>query len=201
MSSINLQINGEILTDQKNVVNRFNEFFINIGPNLSNQIPPSTNCHSDYLKSPNKDSIFITPTNFAEIHKIITNLDSAKATDIYHIPVKLLEIGIDFISTQLTHIFNHSFETGVFPDKLKFASVTPIHKSDSRMSLTKYRTISILPVISKILEKLMASRLMSFIKLHKIIYEHQFGFQPGKSTDLAILDIHFKIIQAIEDKK
>ena len=116
-------------------------------------------------------------------------------------PAKLLKVGIKYTSKQLAHIFNHLFLTGTFPDKLKLAYVVPIHKADSKLSVGEYRHISILPIISKILEKLMAVRLQEFLKVNNIIYEHQFGFQPGKSTNMAILDIHAKIVQAFEDKR
>ena len=61
-TSINLQIDGEIITDQETVTNKFNTFFVNIGPNLIKQIPPSNSLFTDYLKNPNQNSMFLAPT-------------------------------------------------------------------------------------------------------------------------------------------
>ena len=66
------------------------------------------------------------------------------------------------------------------------------------MTVSNYRPVSILPILSKIIEKLMQVRLMKFLNDNNIIYEHQFGFQKAKSTTLAILDMCDKIIESFE---
>ena len=66
------------------------------------------------------------------------------------------------------------------------------------MLCSNYRPISILPIFSKILEKLMHKILTSVLDSYNILYKHQYGFQRGKSTDHAILDLHANIIKAVE---
>ena len=100
----------------------------------------------------------------------------------------------------LSEIINHSLVNGIFPEKLKCAYVFPVHKANSKLSVSNFRPISILPILSKIFEKV-STRLMKFLKSTNAIFEHQFGFQAGKSTDLAILDIHSKIVEAFENKE
>ena len=58
------------------------------------------------------------------------------------------------MSGALTDIFNESFKTGIFPDLLKLAHVTPIHEGNSRLAVTNYRPVSVLPIIVKSLNKL-----------------------------------------------
>ena len=123
---------------------------------------------------------------------------SSKAFDI---PIYILKIAANPLSYALANIFNSSLNQGIFPDKLKIASVTPIHKSKSKISVNNYRPISILPIFSKILERLVHKRTVHFLNQYDIIFEHQFGFQKNKSTNLAILDIYSKIINSFEDKK
>ena len=98
-------------------------------------------------------------------------------------------------------IFNQSFESGIFPEKLKLACITPIHKGSSKLAVTNYRPISVLQVISKLLEQLMYERLFHFLNKNKILYDHQFGFKNKKSTSMAILNIYSKLIDSIEQKK
>lgn len=69
------------------------------------------------------------------------------------------------------------------------------------MNIGNYHPISILPVISKIYEKLIDKRLMNFFDKHNIIHKHQFVFQDGKSTEHSILDIYTSIIVALAKDK
>ena len=69
------------------------------------------------------------------------------------------------------------------------------------MKINSYGPISILPMLSKINEKLIHARLMSFFMKNKTIHKHQFGFQKGKSTEHAILDIYASILKALEMKE
>ena len=103
-------------------------------------------------------------------------------------PVKLLKLGCNPLSELLCHVYNHSCTTGNYPDTL--AIVTTAHKSDSKMFMNNYRPISVLPIFSKILERLMHKRLLNFLTLNNSLFEHQFGFQPKKTTSMAILDIY-----------
>ena len=79
--------------------------------------------------------------------------------------------------------------------------VIPIHKGDSKTYAGNYRPISLLPILGKILEKLMYSRLLNFLQKHNIIVDNQFGFQKNKSTEDALLVLQTKITEAIENKR
>ena len=89
----------------------------------------------------------------------------------------------------LTYIINKSLDTGIIPDDLKIAKVIPIYKSSDPSLLKNYRPISLLPAFSKLLEKIMYDKLMSFLVSKNIFYKHQYGFRPKHSTIHPI--IHF----------
>ena len=101
----------------------------------------------------------------------------------------------------LKHIFDLSFENGIFPDSLKIAKVTPVYKSGDNSSLSNYRPISVLPCFSKILERIMYRRLYSYLQENKILYSKQFGFQTGHSTDHAIIQLVEQIYENFEENK
>ena len=101
----------------------------------------------------------------------------------------------------LCNIFNLSFEQGVFPSSLKLSKVVPIHKKGDKSILSNYRPISILSVFSKLFEKLVHKRLISYLCHKRIIYNKQFGFRPGYSTYMALLDFCDKIANALENKE
>ena len=199
--NICLNIEGSIVTDPLEVGNKFNPFYTTVAQKLVDKMKPPVTRYKDYLKNPIDKTFYMQPTCAKEIEQLIKELDSSKSNDIYDISVKVIKIAAPHISDILSDIFNKSFLTGVFPQKLKYAFVLPLHKGGSKLLVTNYRPISILPILSKILEKLMQARLVKFLDSNKIIYEHQFGFQKNRSTSLAILDVQAKIIEAIEQKQ
>ena len=101
----------------------------------------------------------------------------------------------------ISHLFNMSIEHGKFPTFLQNAKVIPCHKDDSRLEMSNYRPISLLPTISKIFEKLMYARLIEFINKHNILYEYQFGFQSGMSTEYAVNALLNNIVNTLENKE
>ena len=111
---------------------------------------------------------------------------------------KFLKILAPAISETLSNISNESFALGIFPDHMKLAMITPIFKGGSKLDVSNYRPVSVLPTISKVLEKLMLTRLTEYLEKSKIIYEHQFGFQKNRSTTLAVLDLNTRITKALD---
>ena len=105
------------------------------------------------------------------------------------------------IAMPLSHIMNCSLISGIVPSKLKIAKVIPIFKNGHREDMYNYRPISVLPCFSKIFKKIIANRLLSFLLKYNILYDHQFGFIPGKSTTHAILSLVDYLINSFEDNK
>ena len=101
--------------------------------------------------------------------------------------------------TPLTYIMNLSISKGVFPSELKIARVIPLFKSNDPMLFSNYRPVSVLPLFSKILERLMYKRLLSFVNKHKILYSYQFGFRENHSPNLALIYLVDKISNALEN--
>ena len=200
-SDICLKIEGQFITSQAQVANKFNHFFINVAQNLVSKLGNTNKSFKDYLQEPQYEKFFMKPVTSYEVSDLIKNLDESKSPDPYNIPVKLIKLIPYNMSGALTDIFNESFKTGIFSDLLKLAHVTPIHKGNSRLAVTHYRPISVLPIISKVFEQIVHKRVYNFFISHNIIYEHQFGFQKNKSTSLEVLDIYSKLIKSIENKE
>ena len=89
----------------------------------------------------------------------------------------------------LFHVFKASIKQGIFPDSLKIAQVTPIFKSCAKDNASNYRPISILPVFSKVLERIMYNTVYNHLDSKGLLYEKQFGFQRNNSTEHAILQL------------
>ena len=100
------------------------------------------------------------------------------------------------MSKLLLRIFRLSLEEGIFPDDLKTVKVTPIFKAGNENDFGNYRPISVLSCFSKIFEKIMYKRLFNHLSEHNLLYQKQFGFQQGHSTEHAIM----QLIDQINDK-
>ena len=192
--------NNKEITDNKEIANQFNNFFATVGKNLADKIPKSNKKPLDFMTAlGNQEStIFVEPVVEPELNKELSSLKSSAAGhDGLHPSV--IKKCPDLLSTPLLHIFNRSFEQGIFPDKLKLALVTPIYKKEEHNLFTNYRPISVLPVFSKILEKLMQKRISNFITRLEILYLNQYGFRENRSTSMAILTFVEKIKESLDN--
>ena len=190
-------VNNKFITDKKEISNSFNSFFINIGPSLAGKIPSVDKAPSSFMKNRIIDSIYLTEVIDEEIKNIIRNLnDGSAGWD--SISCTVIKSTSDTILTPLVHIFNLSLKKGIFPSELKIARVIPLYKSGDPTLFSNYRPVSVLPLFSKILERIMYKRLLSFINKHKILYLYQFGFRSCHSPDLALIFLVDKISNALE---
>ncbi|XP_039299150.1 uncharacterized protein LOC120354991 [Nilaparvata lugens] len=149
---------GTIECDPQNVANKVNRYLINVVQPDCNI--PSSVCLGLYHQC---RSFFIEPTTDNEILKVISNLKNKKSSGFDKFNILLIKRIALYIAPVLTHIFNLSFSKGVFPEMLKMSVVIPIFKKKNSIKLNNIRPISLLSVFSKILEKLMINRLVTYL--------------------------------------
>ena len=196
--SSKFNINGSCVTDKSKIANGFNSYFVNIGPTLANDIPESKKSPIDNMGERNKFSFFVNPTSEAEVTSVIKALkNSAPGYD--SISAVAIKNTIGAFISPLTHIMNLSLSSGVFPHELKTARVIPLFKSGDPMMLSNYRPVSVLPFFSKVLERLMYNRLISFINKHNLLYDFQFGFRDRRSTNTAMVYLVDKISNLLDN--
>lgn len=197
-----IKIEGRLTNDVNLIVNKFNEYFINIGPNLAKQIPAVSGKHLDYMTETKfSDSFYARPTDECEIIDIVNGLKANTSPGYDEVSPKIIKLVIPLIVSPLTTIFNKSLVNGIFPSKLKTAKVCPIYKGDDKHELCNYRPISVLPIFSKILEKIMCKRLLLYLEANGILTNRQYGFREAHSTCLAIMDLIDEISEALDNKE
>jgi len=179
-------INDLIVNEEQIIANEFNTYFSNIATSLDSEIPASNVSPCNFINFNVGDSFFLSPSDSFEIVDIINALKKTRS-DVNMIPVRILCKVSNILSVHISDLINYSFSCGSFPDSLKIAHIIPIHKHDDRTNIENYRPISILPTLSKIFERCMVNRLLSYIDRYNIISDNQFGFLKGKSTGDAIL--------------
>jgi hypothetical protein len=133
-----------------------------------------------------------------EVIQLVKNLKNSSA-GWDSISAQIIKDGVNYLLKPMTHVLNMSLSTGIFPREMKIARVIPIFKSGNTMLFNNYRPVSVLPIFSKVYERIMYKRLISFINTHKLLYEYQFGFREGHSTNLAIVYLVDKISQALDN--
>ena len=155
----------ENIDNPERIANIFNNYLNTIGEKTQAKTKQSLKKYTDYLTNENPDTFFLLSTKKEEIKFILSFLDIYKSTGPFSIPSKVLNMLKNDISEQLGDLFNLSFTTGTFPTLLKTAKVIPIHKKDSKSNYTNYHSISLLSNLNKILEKLIHSRLSTFLNI------------------------------------
>lgn len=192
-------IDGQLSEDPGDVANAFNDYFTNIGPNLASKIPKSNISFTKFMPNPPLCSFGLLPTSVQEVTKITNDLKTSTSSGSDDINSAIVKLSIAAIAAPLTNIINSSFSTGIFPNQLKIAKITPIYKSGDKSNINNYRPISVLPFFSKIFEKLMFNRVTEYLKKHCLLSPSQFGFQQGLSTYMALLEMQSNIVEAMDN--
>lgn len=195
-----------ITTDTNEISKCFNLFFANIGAELASKIPKSYHNNKALQVSVSKQNNNtkleqFKPTSITEVLKIIENLDANTSTGIDGINTKVIKCVKDQIAENLTLCINKCLTEGQFPESLKIAKVSPIFKSGSKMDPGNYRPISVLPILSKVYEKIIHNRLSEFLASTNFLCEKQYGFRPKSNTLIATIDLVTKIKLNFDSKK
>ena len=169
----------------------FNNHFASIGKSLATSISDDNNNDKflDYLKNPCSSSIYLQSTPPQEVINLINSLKSNKAGGHDDILPYFLKISGYIIALPLSLILNCCITAGIFPSKLKLAKVVPVYKKGPTDQLTNYRPISLLPSLSKVFERIIRNRLLSFFTCMNTIVPSQYGFRHNRSTIHAMLDL------------
>ena len=192
---------GKMVENDQSIADEFNSYFISScsGFDANNRLAQvNTISHTNYLHFPTSSSIFFKPISQNELIEVCKSLRNTKSCGYDNIGCNVLKQIIHAIVKPLVYIFNISLSTGTFPSKLKIAKIIPVFKKDDRHSLKNYRPISLLPCISKLLEKCVYNRLYSFLFKHNILTDCQFGFRRNHSTTHALIDLQDKVTLAME---
>jgi len=183
-------ISGRCVSDVGEIANAFNNFFVDIGKSLTNNLVlPQDRSFEDYLLSPTLNVFQFKPVTKDKVLKAIISLKAKTSCGIDGLSNKLLQHIKYEVYETLTVIINQSLNTGVFPDKLKLAKVIPLFKKQENFLLDNYRPVSVLPCISKIIERIMHEQITEYFHDYNLFYPSQYGFRPNHSTELAALEV------------
>ena len=197
---IKLVNNENIITNETDIAEIMNNYFANVATTLDSKIPNTTLSPLTYLNYDPHCSFFLHNTCDSEIVNIISNLKLTRS-ELNFLPVYVFkQLGI-YLTYPLTKLINLCFRSGLFPSSLKIARITPIHKKGSKDLAENFRPISSLPYLSKLFERCIANRLISFFDSTSLLSKFQFGFQRGKSTGDALRHLLKGIYTSLNERK
>ena len=135
------------------------------------------------------ETIMSVKTSAEEVRVLLRDLDEKKAVGPDSISPHLLRQCAEELAPPLATIFNNSFRSSMWPTMWKVSSVVPIHKKNSKSEVKNYRPVSLLPVLSKVLETIVVSRLTRHLEKHHVMSTRQYGFRQGRSAG----DLHLQL--------
>ena len=190
--------NGDTLINDKDIAESFNHYFSNIGEKLKSQINPPGDDPANLIDDlPADRNMTLSLTTENELKDIIQGLKNTGA-GIDNINAKIFKATFTCIIHYLLILFNMCLTKAIFPAAFKIAVIKPILKSGDAQIKNNYRPISILPLLSKILEKLIYSRLVKHLKENDIIHINQYGFQKNKGTHMPLLILQDLVTKSFE---
>ncbi|PFX13381.1 RNA-directed DNA polymerase from mobile element jockey [Stylophora pistillata] len=183
-----IKVAGDLKTDKNPITESFNHFFTSIVKTINEKLS-KISCKRQQSCLQNTEATF-TNENFElslvrpnVVYNVLRKLKVKKATGLHNIPARLLQDGAPAISEYLTHLF---FSSGVVPDDWKTARDVLLFKSSNREEMDNYRPVSILPVISKIAEKVVYHQLLSYLNANNLLSSCQSGFRKNFFTETAV---------------
>ena len=209
-SRIVLEVDNEKCFDSKKIADFMCNFFTNVAKTLQNKItdlPKIFDTNSQRFKDyytgkgiiPKSRKFSHVTEDF--VYKELCKLKPGKSTGIDGIKSSFLKDGANEIKTVVTHLVNLSIDTHCVPDELKYAIVKPLFKKNSRLDVGNYRPVSILPIISKILERAIYVQIEAYLKEKELLYEYQSGFRKSHSTDSCLTNLSDYIRVLISEGK
>ena len=187
-----MNLEDDITTDTTKIANGFGFFFSNIATELKKSLNILGNHIWQKVVSHDLQAVSISlcfhfkQVNTATILKEPRNLERSKSPGLDDIPPSLLKDAASCLAEPLTYLINMSLCTGQVPNEWKQAKVLPPFKSGNTTELDNYRPISMLPVLSKVLERVVNTQFIDYLESNRLLYKYQFGFRRQHSTNLAV---------------
>jgi len=193
-----IRARNKLETEPNNIATAFKNHFETCAIELANNLPDG---HPDFSNIEKENDWTFDKTTAQELVKIIKTLEPKNSAGHDLLSNRMIKKEISWFATTLPPLINKSMDEGTFPKVLKRATVIPIHKKGEKDNLNNYRPISLLPVMSKIFEKVINERITKKLDSKGLIDENQYGFRKNHSTEHAIIKFTDQIELELSNKK
>ena len=194
---------GVIFYDQKCIASIMNQYFSSVATKLVEKLKAGENIFvaSDLsnISTSSTTSFRFMPVTEKFVLNELKRLKTNMAIELDLISARLLKDSATVIYKRLTVLFNRSLDGGIYPTIWKHGRVVALFKSGDRTDCNNYRPITILPTISKILERAVHQQLYTYLEEQNILTSKQFGFRPRLSTVTALMHFTDTILQNLDN--
>ncbi len=198
-----LVFDGNTVTNTSEIAHQLNTYFTSISKVFEGLTLPSP----DLSKLDAFVHERVPPSVYFSIPKITTSqvstylkkLDTTKSAGIDGIGPRILKLAADVVAPSIATLINKSINSGQFPSKMKEARVFPIHKGGSKTDPSNYRPISVLPTVSKIIERHVNNHLVGFLNKYDLIQPNQSGFREKHSCQMTLIKLVDEWTKHIDD--
>ena len=195
---------GTLVTTPRGLSTAMNKFFLDKIKRLRNGIPAQT---ADPLRGLREAmqgrncSLSLGRVKEDTVLKYIKGLRNSTATGVDYIDTKSIKLVAEEITPALTYVINLSIETSVFPDIWKWAKVVPLLKSSSADPILpkSYRPVALLPVLSKVLEKVVFDQLVQYLEKNNLVHPNLHGSRAGHNTATALNQLYDSWVEQVEE--
>ena len=185
--------NGRLITSPAGLAGAMNSFFLSKVAGLRNTIPESNADPMVKLKESMRDrqcSLSLSAVHPEEVLKVIKSLKNSKSTGSDDIDTYVIKLVAHDILPAITHIINLSIAQSTFPTIWKHAKVVPLLKKGDSLTPKNYRPVALLPIFSKILERVVFNQLVGYLDAHNLIHPNHHGSRAGHSTASALIQMY-----------
>jgi hypothetical protein len=177
-----LKSDGQEIKGYKNVANEFNKYFACIGQKMANSIQNESG-FEDYIRiCPYSTKFELRRLEESEVGAIMKRQMPKLSTGIDDINNRIVKTCWEELMKPMTSIINRSIELSRVPALHKKAKITPLYKKGNKQETGNYRPVSLLPALSKILEKAVCQQVMRFLNKNQLLCPNQFGFRTRNQT-------------------
>ena len=199
-----IQDRKTILCEPKSVASKFNKFFATIGSKISSRlraVPIDAWLKYEPENQSELNPLDLQPVNHEIVCTILNSFKVNKAAGLDKISAGMIKDAGYELAPSIAYLVNKSITDGIVPDLWKIASVTPVYKADGKLMVENYRPISVFPVLSKALEKVVYTQLCAHLDQLNYIYPHQYEFRRGHNTAQAIAQIYNWVLESMDKGK
>lgn len=174
-----------------------NSYFATIGKTMIEEIPnePTVSKQNNGLQ------FHLTNTNTAQVQQVIKELKLTKSQGYDELPLQIIKENSADLSEAIAKVINETFETTIIPPEMKVSRITLAFKGGDSAKWENYRAINNMPIVDKIMSKIVNNQLTQHLDLHQILDPHQYSFRRASNTTAALFDLTTIIQKGIDEGK
>ena len=181
---------------------RLNHFFASVGPGVAEELAELDSDHPLPPRPPRVCSGAFSPrpATLPELSLALQRMSTSRASGPDGITIDMLRVTFPVVGPHLLKLINTCIVHCDLPPEWKVATVVPLFKKGDRSDPNNYRPISVLPVVSKLCERVVCTQLMTYLSEYHLLCPQQYGFRPGLSTEAALLDVVTYAVNNIDQR-